>query len=144
MIEVSIDRDGRDVPVSYFVDAETLAAVLAPVLKEYGKVLIKDKAVSVKFSEDEEVVKVYFESGCHAEVMAYVLGDSVYSGMVDNFSKLARKGRMRVTESVLYTGETDEWREPLWCSIKEKQDAEKASGKNFWFKKEQKNEEKRG
>ena len=48
------------------------------------------------------MVKVYAESGCHAELIAIFPNEEVYEACMDAIDEYAAKGRMTVTESVEY------------------------------------------
>lgn len=132
MLKVSnVTADGTEVPVAYFVDQEVMASVIDVLSTEYPILKIERGVKEVHLRDEDEVVLVYFESGSHAEAVAYIVSDSVYVDCVHGFLKLARKSRMTVTESV----DPDDRREPLWASVKEKMDAEALNGKKFWLKK---------
>ena len=125
-----VELNGTEVPVAYFVDQEVMASVIDVLSAKYPILKIERKAHEVVFRDEDEVVLVYFESGSHAEAVAYIVSDSVYVDCVPGFLKLAKKGRMTVTESV----DPEDRNEPLWANVKEKMDAEALKGKKFWLK----------
>lgn len=143
MIEVRA-KDGageESRAVAYAVDEEVLQAIMPGLLVNYQELETVKDASEVRFNEFSEVVKVFFESGSHAEAVAYIEEEDIYCGCTPDLVDLAEKDNMILTESVLYDEEKAEWLEPLWASLQEKIDAEKAKGKEFWLK-EIKNAEK--
>lgn len=54
------------------------------------------------------MVKVYFESNSHAELVAIFSDSDVYAVCVDGLERLAKEGRMFVTESVEETVSIDD------------------------------------
>lgn len=132
MLKVSnVTADGTEVPVGYFVDQEVMASVIDVMSSQYPILKIERDVKEVHLRDEDEVVLVYFESGSHAEAVAYIVSDSVYVDCVPGFLRLAKKGRMTVTESV----DPEDREEPLWATVKEKMDAEALNGKKFWLKK---------
>ena len=46
------------------------------------------------------MIKVYFESGIHAELVAEIASEEVYMACLPALEALAKQGRMIVTESI--------------------------------------------
>lgn len=46
------------------------------------------------------MVKVYFESTCHAELVAKFVNEEVYAECIEALDRMAHANRMIVTESV--------------------------------------------
>jgi len=54
------------------------------------------------------MVKVYFESKAHAELVAYFDSEEIYLACLPSLEKLAKKSRMFVTESIIDENTIDE------------------------------------
>jgi|GEM_PF-4462808 len=138
MIRYSYYKEGVLTPVAYFDIEETAEAALPGLTKIAGEeeLICDNPGYAVEFPEDAEIVVVYFETGCHADKVAIFAEESQYDECLDGLTKLAKKHRMQVTESVC--PEEEDWREPLWSCINEKLNYEKEYGKKGWMKSFQK------
>lgn len=117
-----------DAVLGYFVDEQTYK-LCKKGMKEHCKkwfpdrniVVIKD-AKKVEFDAEAEIVKVNFESGCHADEVCYLRSEALYYACGEALTDAAEKDRMEVTESV--SPDPDDLT-PLFACLQDKLDARK-------------------
>ena len=99
------------------------------------KLETKDRVFSsVDFGEETDAVLVYSETQTHAEKIACFNGEDLYAACLDSLTEYVEKGRMIITESTHYPyDDKEDWCEPLWASIKEKDDMQETFGEKYWL-----------